>query len=435
MSAPDPAARYTPLPNRPAPERLVHILVLTDCFHPEIAPPSFRIMDHARYWLRAGHRVTVVTGAPNRPSGKVFAGYRNDLWTTEDMEGVQVIRLWSYMSANEGFLRRTLDYGSLMASQILAAPFYPDVDVILATSPPLQTAIAGSMIARARNKPWIFEVRDLWPASIKAVGAADGPLLDFLEGLELRLYRDATRVVLLTSAFERDLLERRIPGHKLDVVTNGVDLDAIRPDPEGAARIRAHLGLSATDVLFGYIGTTGMAHGLETVLDAATRLRDQPHLRWLILGEGAARAGLEQRAIAAGLTNVTFHDFVPHAEVLAWTGACDVAVVHLKPDPLFKTVIPSKIFEAMALERPILMAVEGEAADLVRQAGAGVCIPSGDSYAMADAALNLAANPADRASMGRSGRLAAERHHSRRSKAEALLRVFERAIAEFPGSR
>lgn len=409
----------------------MHVLVLTERFHPEISAPSVRILGHARHWLREGHRVTVVTGAPNAPHGKVFDGYSNGPWTTETLDGVRVIRLWSYPAANAGFLRRTLDYGSLALSQVLASALYADdVDVVLATSPPLQTAMAGALVARARRWPWVFEVRDLWPASIKAVGAADGPLLDFLERLELSLYRQATRVTLLTRSFERDLVERGIDPAKLDVVPNAGELSHFTSTDADRARIRAGLGVDEDTFVAGYIGTTGMAHGLETVLDAADRTRENADVRWLILGEGAERANLEARAASMGLPNLVFHDFVPHEDIPHWIGAMDASLVHLRPDPLFQTVIPSKTFEIMAMGRPILMGVEGEVAELVDEAGAGICIPSGDAASMAEAVLRLKADPELAQRLGAAGIEAARTVHNRKARARQMMDVLERAVAE-----
>lgn len=408
----------------------MHILVLTDRFHPEITAPSVRILDHARHWLAAGHRVTVVTGAPNFPKGEVFPGYRNELWGRETIEGVEVIRLPSYMAENAGFAKRLADYGSLAAAQILAAPFFPDdIDVVLATSPPLHTAVAGAMVAKVRRLPWVFEVRDLWPASIKAVGAADGPVLDVLEALELRLYRSADRVVLLTRSFHEDLVSRGILAHKLDVVTNAVDLERFVADPETTARARSELGVPEGVFLAGYIGTTGMAHGLQTVVDAAALTRDRDDIRWLIMGQGAARAELEARVKELRLPNVIFHDFVPHAEVPSWIAALDASLVHLRPDPLFHTVIPSKIFECMAVGTPIVMAVEGESAAIVEEAGAGVCLPSGDARRMAEVVSELAVDAERCEGIGASGRRAVERTHNRASRAAAMIEAMERAVA------
>jgi len=411
------------------------ILILSDRFHPEIAAPSVRITDHARHWLEAGHEVTVVTGAPNFPRGELFEGYRNRLYQVDDVDGIRTIRLWSYMAANEGFARRILDYLSLVATSVLFAFRYPPFDVVVATSPPLFTALGGWLVALLRRRPWVFEIRDLWPASIRAVAASDSKLLDAFEQLELFLYRRATRIVALTRSFVTDLRSRGIDPDKIDVVINGVDTARFSRERVELDARRA-LGVPEEAFLAGYIGTTGMAHGLETVLDAADRCRADDSGRpvhFLILGEGAERAALERSARERGLSNLSFHDFVPHERMPDYLAALDASIVHLRPDPLFETVIPSKIFEAMAMAVPIVMAVPGEAAGLVRDADAGVCIPSGDPDAMAKAVQELAASPERCRELAENGRRAALERFSRRANAELLMASLERAVAAAGG--
>ena len=278
----------------------MHILVLSERYVPEITAPSFRVKDHAKAWLQQGHEVTVVTCAPNFPHGKVFEGYRNRPYQVDWVDGVRVVRVWSYMAENKGTLKRTLDYLSYMFATILFFWRYPKFDVLVATSPPLFVGVAGWVVARLRRRRWVFEVRDLWPASIKAVGASDSWLLTFFEKLELFLYRRADRIVVLTPAFRDDLISRGIDDGKIDVVTNGVDTDVFDTlNVQFDARER--LGVEADDFLVGYLGTVGMAHGLETVLDAAELCQSESRIRFLIMGEGAERARLEEDARKRGL--------------------------------------------------------------------------------------------------------------------------------------
>jgi colanic acid biosynthesis glycosyl transferase WcaI len=405
----------------------VKILVLSDNFVPEIAAPSFRVYDHAKAWLDQGHDVTVVTGVPNWPHGRVFDGYQNRLYQQQWVDGIRVIRLWTYMTANKGFLKRTLDYVSFMLSAILFCWRYPKFDVLVATSPQFFTAVAGWAISVVRRRPWIFEVRDLWPASIKAVGVSQGRLITWLERLELFLYRRANRVIALTEPFKRDLVSRGISPDKIDVVTNGVDARKF-----SRSRItidaRRELGIPKDVFLAGYVGTTGLAHGLETVVTAAAECRGNRQVQLLVMGEGAQRQQLEAHAAALELDNVHFRDRVPHADVPRYYAALDLAIVHLKPEPVFRTVLPSKIFELMAMEVPILMAVEGEAARVVAEAGCGVCIPSGDPRALADAVLRLAADRTALRQMGQRGRAAAIERFDRTELATSALDTLHAAI-------
>lgn len=373
----------------------MHILFLSDNFPPEVNAPAARTYEHARLWARGGDRVTVLTGAPNFPTGKVFDGYRNRLFQQETMDGIEVRRVWSYITANEGFLRRSLDYASYMASASVAAPFVRDVDVVAATSPQFFTACAGYFAARMLRKPFVFELRDLWPESIRAVGALrEGRLLNGLERMEMFLYRKATSVVSVTESFRRNLISRGVDGAKVHVVTNGADLNLFTPQRRNE-ELAARLGLAGAFVV-GYVGTHGMAHALETLLKAAERLGADPEggrVRFLFLGDGAAKAMLKAAAAAAGLTNVIFLDSVPRSDVAQYWSLLDAAIIHLKKTPLFETVIPSKLFECMAMGIPVLHGVRGESAAIVETEGVGLTFEPEDAESLSQNVLSLMRRP------------------------------------------
>lgn len=402
------------------------ILILSDRFVPEVTAPSVRILDHARIWLKEGHEVTVVTCAPNVPRGVVFDGYENRLYQEEWIEGVRTIRVWSYMTANEGTVKRALDYVSFVVSASLQAHRFPDYDVILATSPPLFTAVGGYLIAKRSRKPWVFEVRDLWPASIKAVGAGDGRVMQWLERLEIFLYRKADRIISLTNSFRKDITDRGISADKNDVVINGVDTERFNQNRVDFDA-RSLIGVPRDVFLAGYVGTTGMAHGLGTVLDAAEQCQGEP-IRFLIMGDGAERVSLRRDAERRGLNNVIFKGFVAHDQMPSYLAALDAAIVHLRPDPLFHTVIPSKIFESMAMGTPILMGVEGESAEIVANADVGICFPSGDAAAMVAAARRMAGDPELRKKLASNGVLVAAASYGRKPLADAVISSLQAAI-------
>jgi glycosyltransferase involved in cell wall biosynthesis len=371
----------------------VHILFLTDNFPPEVNAPASRTFEHCREWVKAGHRVTVVTCAPNFPKGKVFDGYRNKLWQTETMEGIRVIRVWSYITANEGFLRRILDYQSYMLSAIIASIFVRKVDLIIGTSPQFFTACAAYVVSRYKFRPYIFELRDLWPESIKAVGAMKNErAIRFLEWVEMFLYRKSAKVVSVTRSFKDILMRRGIDGGKIEVITNGVDISQFKPRPKDP-ELTAKLGMQGKFVA-GYIGTHGLAHGLETLLAAAERLRGQD-IVFLFLGDGARKDALKQMAAEKKLDNVVFVDSVSKADVARYWSLLDVSVIHLKKTDLFTTVIPSKLFESMGMGLPVLHGVEGESADIVREEGAGIPFEPENVDQLCDALMRLKSNPAE----------------------------------------
>lgn len=347
----------------------MHILFLSDNFPPEVNAPASRTFEHCREWVKVGHRVTVITCNPNFPQGRLFAGHRNRLLPRrETVEGIEVVRVWSYITANEGFVKRVLDYLSFAFTAFLAG-LRERPDVIVATSPQFFTTLAGAGLSMIKNRPWIFEVRDLWPESIAAVGAMrNSSALKWLEKLELALYRSAERIVVVTPAFKRNLVSRGIPAEKIGIVTNGVLLDAFAArdgDPELVERF----GLKGKTVI-AYIGTHGAAHGLDFILDCAEELRGRP-VHFLFVGAGSERQALLDKAASLAIENVDFIESVPKAEVMRYIAACDLMLVPLRKADTFKSVIPSKIFEAAAMRRPILLGVDGQAREIVEQFGAG----------------------------------------------------------------
>jgi len=402
----------------------VRILFLTENFPPETNAAAARVFERACYWVKWGHQVDIVTCVPNFPQGRVFAGYRNRWRQEEHMAGMRVIRVKTYIAANEGVIRRTLDFLSFMATGFLAGLSTPKPDVVVATSPQFFSAVAGWMVGAARHRPFIFELGDLWPASIVAVGAMrNGRIVRALEGLELFLYRRSAAVVALTSSFKKDLVRRGIDGGKISVVLNGVDVPRYRPLPRDTA-LEAEWGLKGKFVV-GYLGTLGMAHGLANVLDAAEILRGRADMAFLLVGAGAERSLLVAEVERRKLTNVVFAPPQPKDAMPRVWSVCDIALVHLKDSPVFAEVIPSKMFEAMAMGLPLLVAApRGEATTIAEHDTAGLCVPAGDPQALADAALRLREDPDLRQRLA-SGALAAAPLHSRETQARQMLEVME----------
>lgn len=374
----------------------MHLLFLTDNFPPEVNAPASRTYEHAREWVTLGHRVTVVTCAPNFPKGKVFDGYRNRLWQREVMDGIEVIRVWSYITSNEGFAKRIADYVSYMLSAILASLFVRRPDVVIGTSPQFFAAVGAWVVAVLKRRPFVFELRDIWPESIRAVGAMQNSrVLDWLEKLELFLYRRAALIVSVTHAFRANLAGRGIDPDKIVVVRNGVDLARFQPMEKDVELVEA-LGLEGR-FTFGYIGTHGMAHALGTLLEAAQILQERhgkASPRLLFVGDGAEKANLKARAEALGLANVQFIDSQERAEMPRYWSLLDATVIHLRRTDLFKTVIPSKMFECFAMGVPILHGVEGESAEIIAETGAGLTFEAENPEALADRIDALRENPA-----------------------------------------
>lgn len=347
------------------------ILFLADNFYPEVNAPASRTYEHAKEWVKEGHEVTVITCVPNFPKGEVFEGYRNRLWQKEIIDGIEVIRVWSYIAANRGFVRRTLDFISFSVTSFFAGLFVK-ADIIVATSPQFFTALSGRTLSFWRRIPWIMEVRDLWPESIKTVGAMkDNLFIRYFEWEEMRCYRSAKTIVVVTDSFKRTLTARGIDADKIKVVKNGVDKELFKPVPKDEALIK-ELGLEGKKVI-GYIGTHGMAHKLDFILDCAKHMQAKNDCHFLFIGSGAERESLLAKKDSEGIANVTMLDSVPKDQVGRYISILDLSLINLRKSDLFKTVIPSKIFENAAMQIPIIMGVQGEAQEIVEKYEAGIC--------------------------------------------------------------
>jgi glycosyltransferase involved in cell wall biosynthesis len=400
----------------------MHILFLSDNFPPETNAPATRLYEHAVHWVAAGHQVTVITCAPNFPSGVIFPGYRNRWYVREQMNGIRVVRVKTYITSNEGFLKRTLDYVSFMFSGVIAGLFQRRPDIIVATSPQFFAALGAWLLAALRRKPFVFELRDLWPASIVAVGAMrDSWIIRRLEQLELFLYRRASRIVSVTEAFKQDLIGRGISADKIDVVINGADLQHYSPRAKDSELLERY-DLQQQFVV-GYLGTSGMAHALERVLEAAAILQNagNSHIVFLFVGGGASWEKLQNELQRQQLGNVRMVPNQPKAMMPRFWSVCDLALIHLRDTPVFSTVIPSKLFEAMAMGLPVLMSLpQGEATDLVERLQTGVVIPPEQPQVLAQTVLELSRQPQRIAQLRQTSRTQAEQFSRSRQAAKML---------------
>lgn len=410
----------------------MRILYVSHYFPPEMGAPAGRVSGLARLWARSGHEVHILTGFPHHPTGRIHPAYRRAFlrgFLREDFHGVAVHRTWIYPAANRGKFRRSLNYASFMAS----AAFYgslrlPRPDVIVATSPQLLCAAAGHLLSLRFRAPLVMEVRDLWPESLIAVEASARPsfLVRNLERLARALYVRARHVVTVTEAQRANILAYGLPASRVTVIPNGVDEEFL-----AAARdAGAPPGDGDRPFIVTYIGTMGMAHRLETLLDAAHLLRDDPRVRFRLVGEGARRQALETRARELALNNVEFIGERPREEVPRWIAESAVCAVLLRRSDVFRTVVPSKMFEIMAMGRPILLGVRGEAEQLLIRAGAGMAIEPENAGQLVDAIRTLQQSPARRCEMGVRGKEFVMREFLRDGLATRYLELLEKIIRE-----
>jgi glycosyltransferase involved in cell wall biosynthesis len=417
----------------------VHILFLTHYFTPENNAPAARVHGMAREWVRAGHRVTVLTCAPNVPSGVVYEGYQNKPYQEEWIDGVRTVRVWTWLAANKGRVRRGLNYLSYLAAAGAAGPLLrPRADVVIATSPQFFAGWAGWPVARAQGAPFVLEVRDIWPDSIVAVGALpDGRIIKTLGKLEHALYDAADHIVAVGDGYRMNMIRKGIGPSRISVVTNGADVDLFEPR-EPDQELRARLGFTPETFVVAFAGTIGMAADLVVALDAARRLKQQGRddIAFLLIGDGAQRAELEQQARAEGLTTVVFTGMVARAELPAYLASSDACLVHFRKQELFGTILPSKFFEDAAMEKPILLGFEGDARAMLHEAECGIAFEPSNAEELAAAALQLAAaTPAERRRLGENGRRYVLEHFDRRKLAHDYLEVLERVRTDFRRGR
>jgi glycosyltransferase involved in cell wall biosynthesis len=403
----------------------VRIHLVSHYYPPEVGAPQARLSEMARRWAERGHRVTVLTGMPNHPTGVLPDAYRGAVVRREERDGVRVLRSWLYATPNEGFLKKTLGHLSFMVTAVvLGMPRAGRPDVVVVSSPTFFAILSAWFIARVRRARLVVEVRDLWPAIFVELGVLKNRMLiRLLERLELAMYAAADAVVVVSEGFRDDLVRRGVPEDKVVTIRNGVDLDRFDPGHVAPTGTRERLGCREGETLVLYIGAHGISQGLATVVEAASYLQDAG-VHVALVGEGADKKAVAARLAGLGATNVTMLPGVTRDEVADCLAAADICLVPLRDVPLFDTFLPSKMFELMGAGRPVLGSVRGESARILGEAGQLV-VPPGDAQAIARAIRDLAGDAPRRTEMGRTGRTYVEAHFDRRVLADRYLELLE----------
>jgi len=440
----------------------MRILFFSHYYSPEGNAPATRVSALAERWAAAGHEVTVVTCAPNVPNGVVYEGYRNRK-TVETLRGVKVVRVKTYIAANKGAVKRMLNFVSYFFSALWTALCLPKPDVAIATSPQIFCGYAGVWYKRLRRVPLVMEIRDIWPESMGAVGA-NIPRLAYwvLERIERAMYRACVRLVTVGEGYRVRLVEKGVPEDKVSIVMNGTDLSVYKPGPKNEELLEKY-GLTGKFVV-SYIGTVGMACGLEVVQEAAeifinaekqrggeaenrkeisatlplchsalknelcrSALRNEMkgEVVFVIVGDGAHRANLEEEAKKRGLTNVVFTGRQPKESMPDWINVSDASLVHLKKAELFTTVMPSKIFESAGCKKPIIMGVDGYAKKLVLDAQAGLDMKPEDAESLVACVQRLVDDPDLCRQLGENAYNNIAKIHNRDQQAEDYLAILK----------
>jgi glycosyltransferase involved in cell wall biosynthesis len=411
----------------------VHILVVHQHYLSAGQPGGSRFNEFSRLWTEAGHQVTVLAGTVNYATGETKSDYRGRLVTEEREGAVRVLRCRVPESYSKSYAGRAWAFAGFAMSSTLALAYVKRPDVVIATSPPLTTTLTGVAASRrwGRRVPWVFEVRDLWPESAVTTGvlSAGSPIVKVLYGVEKLACRDSSMINVLTPAFREDIVRRGLaPEAKITLIPNGADLDLFAPG-ERNNDMRRQLGWGDRFVVM-YAGAHGRANALQQLIDTAERLRSRPDILIACVGDGPERAELTRQAQERGLENIAFHGPLPKSAMPAVVAACDVGSAVLQRNPTFRTVYPNKVFDYMACERPVLLAIDGVARKLVcDEAQAGVFVEPEDAEQIASGILALADDAAGRAQMAQRGRAWVVENASRDALARRYLSALEALVA------
>ena len=398
----------------------MRILFFCQYFPPEVGAPAARTHEHARRWVERGHEVTVLCGLPNHPDGIVPPAYRDHWLYREEVDGIQVLRCWFFVAPNRGVFKRCLSFLSFMLSAIgfgIAAT--GKCDVLIGTTPQMLCALGGYFVACVKGRPFVLEVRDLWPKHIIDLGTITNPIIiRGLQRLEMFLYRRSKAVITVSDASRHHIEARGIAPEKLFTITNGIDENFFVPKEKGG--LRATHGWSDKFVIL-YIGTHGLSQGLGTILDTATLFASESRYQFVFVGSGAEWEGLRAEALRRNLPNITFLPSQPKAAMPDFYAAADLCLVPLKKRDVFRYNIPSKMFEIMASARPIILGAEGQARQLLNEAEAGIAVEPENAEAYRDAIVELAGDPALCEQFGKNGRAHVVAHYTRDRKADEFL--------------
>jgi len=400
----------------------MHLTILTQYYPPEIGAPQSRLTELTQRYTHDGHQVTILTAMPSYPLGKIYAGY-GGFFRREQRDGAEVIRTFIYPTQKADFFHRLSNYFSfVLASMIVGSVVLRKSDYLFVQSPPIFLGISGYWLSRLKRTRLIFNVSDLWPETAVRIGILrENSFLHKLSArLEAFLYKKAWLVTCQSQSILDNIMER-YPDTRTYRLSNGVDTQWFTPE-QGNEKIRAELGAPGQCIV-SYIGLHGLPQGLNLVLEAANLLRDEADIHFIFVGDGPKKAELLEQAKALALDNVTFYDSRPKSEIPALIASTDISLVPIKT--YIPGMVPSKLYEAMSSGRPAIVVAEGEAAEIVRNANAGIVITPGDVPGLAAAIRELCNQPALRAEFGKNGRKAAEALFDREKIANEFIEFLE----------
>lgn len=401
----------------------MHVLLIHQAFASPEEAGGTRHFEFARYMLERGDAFTIVASDVSYLSGQQVVTHSR-LVTVQDIQGVQVLRAYTFPSLHRSFIWRVVSFLSFMITSVLAALRAKNVDVVMGTSPPIFQALSAWFVAQVRRRPFLLEVRDLWPEFAIDMGVLRNPLLiKIARGMEKFLYAQATHIIVNSPAYKDYLVKRGIPSHKITLIPNGVDPGMFDPSADGSL-VRQKFALDDKFVAT-YAGALGMANDIPTILHAADLLRDNTHIHFLLVGEGKERANAEALTKQLELPNVTFTGSVPKSQMADVLSASDICLATLLDIPMFQTTYPNKVFDYMAAERPTVLGIDGVIREVVEAANGGIFVQPGDQKALAQAVLAFSTNPAEVKRMGKSARRYVKAHFNRADQAAEFSKLLD----------
>jgi len=396
------------------------ILLISENFYPEKNAPGRRLYEHAKEWIKLGHRVTVLTGVPNAPKGKVFDGYKNKIYQSEKIDGIDIIRVWTYIAKNEGFLFRILDFVSFMFSSFIFGIFLKKHTKIIVSSPQFLPVISGFILSRIKKIPFVIEIRDLWPESIVALGTLkeNSYIIKILNNIAKYIYHKSESIVVVTRSFKDYLINMGINKDKITIIENGFNFERTLSPNKSIQTIRNEYKINNDNFIVSYIGTIGMSHGIEVVIRAAEIIKD---ITFLIIGEGAEKNNLKKIIEEKEITNVIFLNHIDWQEIVNINQIISANLIHLRNLELFKTVIPSKIFESMALKKPILAGLIGESLEIITKSNSGIQITPENPKSLVEGILFLKNNTEKAQKLGNNGFTLVSKRYNRKILAQQMI--------------
>ena len=409
----------------------LRILYLSQYFPPEVGATQSRAFDMVNYLVEQGLKVTVITEFPNHPSGVIPSRYSGKFYERETVNNIDIIRVWVKPSRKKNFVNRIIFYLTYCVNAILAGLVLKEkYDLILATSPPLFTALSGLILHWTKRAKYIVEIRDLWPESAISLGELNNKIaIKCAKKLEELCYLHADNIIVVTNGIQTRLQADGVSAQKITLIENGADTDKFHFLSDIRNKIRLDQNWQDKFVVL-YAGTLGVAQGLELVIKAARELSERPDIHFLFIGEGPVKSYLMLLTKNWKLRNITFMAEIPRDLIPSYLSAADIALVPLREIELFQGVVPSKLFDAWACECPVILGVDGEARQLLESCQGGFFVIPENVDSLVTTLLSAVQNIQTLPEMGKRGRIFTVENFSRQAQAQKLITIIKMAVQE-----